>query len=45
MKMLKLNMVLLPIVSLGMIYFYPPMTKEEQKKARAQYEQKAGWKS
>ena len=44
-KMLKMQMVLVPVVAVGMLWMYPPMSAEDERKAREAYEKNAGWKS
>jgi hypothetical protein len=45
MKMLKINLMMIPIVLAVMLYLYPPLSKVEQEKYMKNYVQNAGWKS
>ena len=42
---LKMQLVLMPIMFLGMMWMYPPVNKAEEKRLREQYERSAGWKT
>lgn len=44
-KMLRMQLVLVPLCVIVLLYVYPPMSAEEEKKAREKYEKSAGWKS
>ena len=44
-KQLKAQLILIPIVFCGVMYFNPPQSKEEFLKSKAEYEKNAGWKS
>ena len=44
-KMLKMQLILMPIMFLAMLWMYPPVNKQEEKRLREQYERSAGWKT
>lgn len=44
-KMLKLQLILVPVTFCAMLWMYPPVSKDEEKKLRERYEKSAGWKT
>ena len=44
-KMLKMQIILVPIMVLVMMFMYPPVNKAEEKRLKAEYERVAGWKT
>lgn len=44
-KMLRMQLVLVPVCVVVALYAFPPMSRQEEQKAREKYERTAGWKS
>lgn len=44
-KMLKIQLVLLPVLTIILLLMYPVPSEAEEKKMRLEYEEHAGWKT
>ena len=44
-KLLKMQLALIPLCAIVLFWMYPPLSAEEEKKRRIEYERSAGWKS
>lgn len=44
-KMLKIQLVLIPVSAVLLFWLFPPPSPEEERRLRAEYEKNAGWKT
>ncbi|CAG9582169.1 conserved hypothetical protein [Leishmania major strain Friedlin] len=44
-KMIKIQLVLIPICVVFMVWMYPTPTEEDERRMRLEYERNAGWKT
>ena len=44
-KALKLQLVLVPVLVVGLVWWNPPISKADEKKLQERYEKSAGWKT
>lgn len=44
-KMIKIQLVLIPVVACVLVFMYPIPSENEEKRMRLEYEQHAGWKT
>mmetsp|Transcript_33891 Transcript_33891/g.46409 ORF Transcript_33891/g.46409 Transcript_33891/m.46409 type:complete len:83 (+) Transcript_33891:56-304(+) len=44
-KMIRMQLVIVPVALGIMLYMNPPLSEEEKKKMREKYQRKAGWNS
>ncbi len=44
-KMLKIQLVLIPVSAVILFWLFPPPSPEDEKRLRLEYEKNAGWKT
>lgn len=44
-KMLKIQLVMVPVLAIGLLVFFPIPSEEEEKRMKLEYEKSSGWKT